>query len=244
MRIVSRSEWGAEPPRYEPARIKLPTSENVMHHFATNAWRGPAGMRACQEFHMRPTWEGGKGYNDIAYSFCVDLDGTIYEARGAGIQGAHTLGHNTTAHAICAMMDSDKTQPTKELIESWVALVRHGDGEGWWPDQMTHYHRQLVATGCPGQHLIAAFPDINALALLEDYMPLSQADLDAIAEAVRPVVRAEIKDLFSNDKRLRGDLREAVIAVLGTHEGVEERLTGIAAQGTLDAIEALRNPGG
>lgn len=153
--IVSRSQWGARPPKSRTT-IATPTPKLFLHHSA-GAHRGAAGVRQIQSFHMDT-----RNYADIAYSFLIDGETlTIYEGRGAGVQGGHTRGHNSTSHAVCVMGNYETTAPTNALIDRIRQLVAHGHTQGWWPAQLTGGHRDVGSTACPGQHLYDAIPQIN-----------------------------------------------------------------------------------
>lgn len=159
MRIVSRQEWGARPPK-KVTPFRWPAAELYVHHLATEGWHGPAGMRACQRFH-----QDTRGWRDIAYTFLVDQDGTIYEGTGPHVVGTHTKGRNSRAMAICAMGNYEARQPPQALIQSIAWLAAHGRDEGWWGD-ITGGHRDApgATTACPGKHLYAAVPAIRSLA--------------------------------------------------------------------------------
>lgn len=157
--IVTRAEWGAEPPTKKPHAIATPTPRLWLHHTAGNE-RGKAGMRNIQRFHQET-----RGWSDIAYSLVVDPDDlTIYEARGIGIAGGHTKGDNTHSHAICVMGNFDNEHPSPGLLRLLADLIRHGRGQGWWGD-LTGGHRNApgASTSCPGRHLQAAIPEIRTL---------------------------------------------------------------------------------
>lgn len=156
MRIVSRSEWGARPPKARHT-ISLPTPRCWVHHTATEQ-HGAAGMRAIQAFHMDV-----KGWLDIAYSFVIDDDGTVYEARGAGVAGGHTAGDNSTSHAICLMGNFETRPPQARALDSLVELARHGRDRGWWvPTLGGHRDAPGASTACPGRFLYAQLPDIRS----------------------------------------------------------------------------------
>lgn len=159
--IVTRAQWGARAPKSR-RYIATPTRDLWLHHFAGDAWHGAAGMRACQNFHMN-----SRGWSDIAYSFCVDVDGTIFEGRGAGVAGGHTAGHNSTSHAISWMANTDATKPTRAMVEATARLAAHGQRSGWWGD-WTGGHREAsgASTSCPGRYGMAALPEIRALTAL------------------------------------------------------------------------------
>jgi hypothetical protein len=148
VRIVSRAEWGARPPRYQK-RIATPTRELWIHHSGDNA-KGAAGVRAIQRFHMDT-----RGWSDIAYSFLIDNDtGTIYEGRGWGIQGGHTRGHNTISHAICFMGNFEVITPTREALLAGTWLFHEGHRRRQWI-RVSGGHRDAsgASTSCPGRNL-------------------------------------------------------------------------------------------
>lgn len=156
MRIVSRAEWGARSPK-GLHRIATPTPRLWVHHTAT-AQHGAAGVRAIQRYHM-----DSRGWLDIAYSFLIDDDGTIYEGRGAGVAGAHTAGDNSTSHAACLMGNFENRAPTKAAVTALVELARHGRDKGWWqPTLGGHRDAPGASTACPGRHLYAALPAIRS----------------------------------------------------------------------------------
>jgi hypothetical protein len=136
-----------------------------LHHLATDSWHGIDGVQTCQNFHM-----DSRGWNDIAYSFLVDEDLTIYEGRGAGVIGGHTAGDNSKSHAICVMGNYQDHAPADPVIATIAELVRHGHERGWWPDQLTGGHRDAIIysplnnTACPGNALHPLILNINTLA--------------------------------------------------------------------------------
>lgn len=128
------------------------------------------------------------GWADIAYSYVIDpADLTIYEARGFGVQGGHTLGHNSISHGICVMGNFETTLVQQNLLVRIAELVRHGHGRGWWPVGFTGGHRDVRATKCPGANLYRRIDEINRLAIrddVEDGMSLRPGDN---GEAVRKI---------------------------------------------------------
>jgi hypothetical protein len=154
--MVTRAEWGARPPKRRFV-IPCPTRELWLHHTAGNH-NGPAGVREVQRFHM-----DSRGWADIAYSFLVDDDGTVYEGRGAGVAGGHTEGHNSISHAICAMGNYEAQVPGEALLSAIRRLGAAGRDRGWWPAQFTGGHRNAsgALTACPGSNLYAQLPALT-----------------------------------------------------------------------------------
>lgn len=122
-----------------------------------------------------------RGWWDVAYSFLVDEDGTVYEGRGAGNQGGHTAGDNSRSHAICVMGDySDRPAPDAAM-HAVAALLRHGKDEGWW-GELTGGHRDarpysaLNATACPGDGLYDQIRTIRELIIDGPTIPIPEPE--------------------------------------------------------------------
>lgn len=163
MKIVSRSEWKARPPKSRHT-IKTPTPELWLHHSAGSG-ANESTVRAIQNFHMNPPPKG-RGWSDIAYSFLVDNDAPdidIFEGRGAGVAGGHTAGRNTISHAICIIGDFSTKAPHPETLEAVAQLAAYGYLKGWWRLGFTGGHRDApgAATSCPGDALYKLIPSIN-----------------------------------------------------------------------------------
>lgn len=170
--IVSRHAWRARSPKRR-AYIKTPTAELWWHHFASEH-HGPQGMRDIQSFHMDT-----KGWTDIAYSFCVDDDGTIYEGRGVGVAGGHTANRNSISHAICLMGNFQNRPVPRAALQSCAALAAHGIDSGWWVG-WTSGHRNApgASTACPGDFAMRALPDLRALTDLYRTAPTPEEQHD------------------------------------------------------------------
>lgn len=162
LRIVSRREWGAADPtkRYT---MPTPTPRLWIHHTALER-RWAAGVRETQRFHMKD-----RGWSDIAYSYLVDDDGTVYEGRGAGVVGAHTSGDNSRSHAIAAMGNFELREPPQRMLDAIADLARHGRQAGWWGG-ITGAHRDApgASTACCGRHLYKHLPAIRSAAAVEE----------------------------------------------------------------------------
>lgn len=152
MQIIPRAGWNAAPPKTAPLHIALPTPHLWLHHSEVEAF-GLAAVKSIQLFHMNT-----RGWNDIAYSFLIDRDGTVYEGRGVGIQGAHTLApppdtaaENRESHGICLLGDLMAHTPPKPQTDSLLHLIKWGSDQGWW-HILTGGHEDAPgnATSCPG----------------------------------------------------------------------------------------------
>lgn len=182
--IVPRAGWGAPATGAPP--IPVPTPELWLHHSGADG-HGAGEVRAIRDYHIRR-----RGMVDIAYSFVVDMDGTIYEGRGAGRAGGHTRDHNSRSHGVCALGNYEHVQPSPAMIRALADLARHGHQAGWWlPRGYTGGHRDVpgAATACPGRHLYAAIREINALAATDPPPP---------AEKVRPMYDPPIPPIVAS----------------------------------------------
>lgn len=139
--ITPRAAWGYQlrrPVPHAPAK----RDGLSLHYGAGPEWIGLDAPRGLQSVHF------GRGFSAIGYTFVCDLAGNLFHGRPVNLRGAHTLGHNTTWHAVCVPADGDTT-PTDALIDSLAWLLRHGQIRGWWPLNMAPHH-DLSPTSCPG----------------------------------------------------------------------------------------------
>jgi len=252
VRIIPRSEWGARTPkrrtRIYPAN--MPTPELWEHH-TVGDYRGAAGIRAIQNFHM-----DGRGWSDIAYNWIIDRrTREIYEGRGPGIMGGHTKGHNTHSHAICITGNFELYQPPDPLLWTIAALVAHGHDQRWWRERkLTGGHRDAsgAETLCPGKYLYLAIPRINRYANSEDTtvqqehverieravaelgytVTVGDNDLEREALAVENMVEginnlmAQVADLKARDAQRQGEM-DALTARVGAMQGWVQNVGGV-----------------
>lgn len=137
--IVSRSEWGARPRKW---LTPISRSQGMFVHHTVTGEGGAETVRAVQNYHMDV-----KGWSDIAYSWLVTADGTIYEGRGWGVQGGHTEGYNSVSHAVSYVGNGDQnvTEAARASM-NWVIAEhnrRYGNG-------FVQNHNDVDNTGCPG----------------------------------------------------------------------------------------------
>ncbi|MFD3835299.1 peptidoglycan-binding protein [Streptomyces sp. NPDC058642] len=163
MRLVTRSQWGARPSKYDLAYIASTLGVKVHYEgayvpnslAAADAHSSCAGrMRDIQASHLANTRED---YSDIAYNAMVCPHGSVYEGRGlhrrTGANGTTTL--NLRHYAVCAMLgNSGLVQPPDAMLDGLVDAIvwlRSGGAAG---DQVQG-HRDGHATSCPGDPLYA-----------------------------------------------------------------------------------------
>ena len=146
MKVVSRADWGAKPPKSRRAIREKEVTHFFLHHAAATYKDGPSAMRAIQKFH-----QDSRGWADYAYNFGVWDDGNIYEGRGFGAQGGHTKGWNTRSVAVCYMGDGSKPVP-KPALKAIAEVARMAD-EYFGRNLIRQGHKDVGATACPGDWL-------------------------------------------------------------------------------------------
>jgi peptidoglycan hydrolase-like protein with peptidoglycan-binding domain len=80
-------------------------------------------------------------------TFLYDSYGTIFEGRGWGVVGAHTLNYNSQGHGFAFLGDGDH-ELTPEALESLRWLVAESDRR--YGTKPIRGHRDVFATHCPG----------------------------------------------------------------------------------------------
>lgn len=105
-----------------------------------------AYLRRIEDFHMR-----SRGYVAIAYSYVIFPSGRVYEGRGFGKVGAHTLGHNEDI-GVCFAGNFEHQQPTSAALKAErqlrARLRLHGALVG-----SRAPHCATFSTSCPGDNL-------------------------------------------------------------------------------------------
>jgi hypothetical protein len=155
--IVTRAEWGAKPPHGRSTFTSAP--DGVFLHYTAALSDQQADHRNCvgrvqgiQAFHQGPS----RGWSDVGYSFLYCQHGVVFEGRGWGVVGAHTVGYNDSAHAFCFLGGDrdgrdDLTDQGRAAV-SWLireAFRRHPEG------QRVRGHGDVNSTACPGAELRA-----------------------------------------------------------------------------------------
>lgn len=174
--IVTRPQWGADESLRRDSPDFAPIRRVIVHHTVT-ATQEPdpaARMRAMYAFHVR-----GNGWSDIGYNFVVDGSGRIYEGRAAGggrhdgedgsgngVIGAHAGGHNTgsVGIAILGTYTDDGVTPSEAALDAVTAIAAWKLG----PRNIDPIasgvligHRDVVATGCPGNGCHRRLPELR-----------------------------------------------------------------------------------
>jgi N-acetylmuramoyl-L-alanine amidase len=125
-----------------------------VHHTADNGVEAHATveeeyayLRRIEEYHIRT-----RGYKAIGYNYLVFPSGRVYEGRGFGKLGAHTLGHNTDV-GVCFVGNFQHQEPTEAALRAERKLRRrlrlHGVRLG-----KREPHRETFPTSCPGDNIM------------------------------------------------------------------------------------------
>ena len=212
MQYISRAQWGAKPPTWNPG-IVSPSLGMFIHYnggdpLPASVTSGDfesvcAHLRGIQDFHQGAS----RGWPDIAYSWCVDSMGRIYELRGWGTAGAHTMHWNWKSHAIYLPLGGDQA-PTEEQIAACRTVIaehnrRYGRG-------FIKGHQQAPnQTSCPGPQVMAR---INAGDFDPDTHPTETVPTPpGVDPKVKPVIMRRKTDgtisVFYPNSPFRIDLR-------------------------------------
>lgn len=148
VKITTRREWGARPPRCRD-RVSWPNGVDLwIHHLGEgdgpSATASPseeaAFARGIQNFHMD---NPNRHWCDIGYAYLIFESGRVYEGRGFEVEGAHSPGKNGEPSA-CLMGTYSTQEPTQaQRLAVWdlVNEIDAGDLRG---------HRENTQTSCPG----------------------------------------------------------------------------------------------
>jgi len=150
--LVTREEWGARPP-VAVAVIPNPVNMTFVHHTAGRPCFDKetcmSYIRAIQNFHM-----DDNGWNDIGYSFLIGEDGRVYEGRGWGVVGSHTLNYNSVAYGFCILGTFMNMQPNDVALETTQNIINCGVEKGYVVEDYELFgHRDGRCTSCPGDFL-------------------------------------------------------------------------------------------
>ena len=186
--IMARSAWQARRPVQAPA-LNPTLRLAVVHHSVTANAYAPADvpgiLRSIQAYHI-----DSRGWNDIAYNFAVDKYGTVWEARGGGVtnavEGGHALGGNFESTGVVTLGDFTSFAPPQVMVNAigsligWKLYIHGSDPSATVQYKLgpgTKYpnganlklptiigHRDIGATGCPGDLLYAHLDEIRTIA--------------------------------------------------------------------------------
>lgn len=220
--IISRAAWGA---RY-PAGFgvaPLPAQTVWLHHSVTIA---PdlvqpfdddyAAVRQLEQIgHSR--FGGG-----ISYTFCVTPAGLVFEGHGVGRLGAHTYGHNLTGRGIVLVGDYTSREPTSAQLDAVGWLLHTGHAAGWWlAPRLTGGHRDVKATGCPGDAAYALIPEMNRRAAA---LAGQETDMATAQELI-----AALQNLYDDRSGGRRNIFDSLVQILNNQWLIIDLLRALQA---------------
>jgi hypothetical protein len=149
VRVFSRADWGAVPPRSVVPLDPTKVTKFIVHHTTgdhTKQDDSARWVRNIQNYHIN-----GKGWKDIAYSFLVDKNGDIYVGRGWQAIGGHTANHNSSSIGVAFLGDGrvELPDPAKAAIAHLYAQAR-----GLFGNIAPSCHNNWGQTQCPGSAVV------------------------------------------------------------------------------------------
>ncbi len=187
--LLSRAAWGADPgwrsgrPRYNRTLQQVHVHHTVNGIGNDYARRDVPGLlRGMYRYHTQSL-----GWSDLGYNFLVDRFGRTWVGRAGGmgrpVQGAHTLGFNSTSTGVAVIGEFESAAPGRRVIgalarlAAWkldqyhrrpramVEVYSHGSdrfAEGRRVRLPTiDGHRDTNETACPGALLYAELPAVR-----------------------------------------------------------------------------------
>ena len=155
--VKPRAAWNAEPPvqPYVPH-----TPKGVSLHHTGAHWDGQPPpdryLRNIQAFHVGPQRE----WEDIAYHFLVDLEGTVWAGRPPTVRGNPSIYYDPAGLIlICFLGDYDARDPSEAQVTAAATtaawLIRHYK----LPSDAITGHRDHAPTTCPGGRIYQLLKD-------------------------------------------------------------------------------------
>uniref|UniRef100_V5ICZ0 Putative peptidoglycan recognition protein n=2 Tax=Ixodes ricinus TaxID=34613 RepID=V5ICZ0_IXORI len=122
--LVSREEWGAQPPSNIES-LNVFVKLVFFHHTEGDKCYSKKNcsriVRHWQKYHQKT-----KGWFDIGYQYLVGGDGSVYEGRRFGINGAHTLTYNNKSVSIAFIGNFTHHAPSQKMLTSAQNLIDCG----------------------------------------------------------------------------------------------------------------------
>lgn len=159
LKIVSRKEWGAKPPKSVTKRRPSELSGVAVHWFGKpRAAQSHDGcqqlLRGVQRTHMAPGGLGTtSGANDIGYNHAVCPHGVAFELRGFGVQtGANGDAKSNREYAAIVFMGGTGDKPPDAALAAVAELIRMWQAKGAGP--LVKPHRFFTGSDCPGPDIL------------------------------------------------------------------------------------------
>lgn len=171
----NRACWntnGAYPAQTNPT-LTTPT-HIIVHHTGDgvvfpNSTNWQSKVRYYWDLHVNTN-----GWADIGYNWLIDRNGTIYEGRGNGIQGAHFSGQNSGTMGVALIGDFTMETPSTNALTSLKNLIAWEAKDKNIDITTSSYHSSSQlnlnnisghsdggSTSCPGTNLYTLLPSIR-----------------------------------------------------------------------------------
>ncbi|MFU7514886.1 peptidoglycan recognition family protein [Clostridium sp. HCS.1] len=111
----------------------------IIHHTAL----AKASPEEINEFHKSKGWKG------IGYNFYISKNGTIYEGRPEGSEGAHTLGENSSSIGICLEGNFEDEEVKEAQLKNLINLSLYISLK--YDIYKIIGHKEVYSTLCPGE---------------------------------------------------------------------------------------------
>jgi N-acetyl-anhydromuramyl-L-alanine amidase AmpD len=165
VRIITREEWKANPPRYAfekhyPDRITIHhqgSSDKEPLAHVMGFFKGAQSVKGIQEYHQKT-----RKYCDIGYHALIAPNGDIYQGRPFDVVGAHVKSNNTGNIGIMLVGNMEVEVQTKAQITSLKKLILYLKVKFPQIDiqKRLYGHKDFMNTDCPGKNL---YPVVFAL---------------------------------------------------------------------------------
>lgn len=126
--IITRSMWGAQPPKPEIIYLHPPSSRIMISHTVTDECDNKDEcieiMQTIQRNHQQ-----AQHFNDIYCNFFIGGDGLVFEGRGWTVRGEHTVGNEFSHNdAVCVAFigNFQNHPPRKSQINAFFKLIDNG----------------------------------------------------------------------------------------------------------------------
>lgn len=160
MRTVTRSQWGARPPKLPPQKIG--TVLGLALHYSgmdsdeqSNHANCAARVRGIQNYHM-DTVDPPNHWNDIAYNWIVCKHGYIFVGRGWNSRSAANGTTDGNDHYLATCFLGDDSEGRDDVtIAGRLAIVQlfSREFERRPSCRQIQPHSFFFSTGCPGNEL-------------------------------------------------------------------------------------------
>lgn len=226
MKIISRAGWGARKPKHITRIGPSKREYFVVHHSGAPS---DQSVRAIQDWCM-----DGRGFSDIDYNHLVrGSTGEIYEGRGWDVVGAHTTGYNSAGYGVCVIGDDELSDAAKRSV-IWLyqqATTRSGPLKA-------RGHRDLDATGCPGDRIYAWVKAGMPSPQEEKHVDLTDTQIDQIADRTADKVWSRAFGTDSTEARWPGaGKKNAQSFLMLAAMGAKDATRGIVALAAKDQLD-------